>query len=112
MKGFLLLKTFRERLLYFVIGACYQLFLRTLNKHTSTVISRIILRKPGKTLNQMIYIYIKSKNIDIPPSILNNGKCITESATIANIFNDFFHSAVPIIQSKIKFSCKSFNIFL
>ena len=53
-----------------------------------------------------------SKNIDIPSSILNNGKCNKESATIANIFNDFFHSAAPVIQSKIKFSCKSFNEYL
>ena len=48
---------------------------------------------------------MKSKNSDIPSSILNNGKCITESTTIANIFNDFFHFVAPAIQSKIKFSC-------
>ena len=55
---------------------------------------------------------MKSKNSDIPSSILNNGKCITESTTFANIFNDFFHSVAPAIQWKIKFSCKSFNEYL
>ena len=55
---------------------------------------------------------MKSKNSDIPSSILNNGKCITESTTFANIFNDFFHSVATAIQSKIKFSCKSFNDYL
>ena len=33
---------------------------------------------------------MKSKNSDIPSFFLNNGKCITESTTIGNIFNDFF----------------------
>ena len=55
---------------------------------------------------------MKSKNSNIPSSILNNGKCITESTTIANIFNDLFHSVVPAIQLKITFSCKSFNEYL
>ena len=55
---------------------------------------------------------MKSKNSDIPSSILNNGKCITESKTFANIFNDFFHFIAPTIQSKIKFTCKSFNEYL
>ena len=55
---------------------------------------------------------MKSKNNDITSSILNNGKCITESTAIAKIFNEFFHSAAPGIQSKIKFSCKSFNDYL
>ena len=44
--------------------------------------------------------------------ILNNGKYIRESTTIANIFNVFFHSVAPAIQSKIKFSCKSFTEYL
>ena len=44
---------------------------------------------------------MKSKQSDIPSSILSNGKCITESAAIANIFNDFFHSVAPASQSKI-----------
>ena len=55
---------------------------------------------------------MKSKNSDIPSSILNNGKYITKSITIANIFNDFFHSVALAIQSKIKFSCKSFSEYL
>ena len=50
---------------------------------------------------------MKSKNSDISSSILSNGKCFTESAVIANTFNDFFHSVTPAIQSKIKFSYKS-----
>ena len=40
---------------------------------------------------------MKSQNSDIPLSILNNGKCIAEYKTIANIFNDFFHSVVTAI---------------
>ena len=44
---------------------------------------------------------MKSKNSDILSSILNNGKCITESTTIANMFNDFLQSVAPEIQSKI-----------
>ena len=55
---------------------------------------------------------MKSKNRGILSSILNNAKSITKSTTIANIFNDFFHYVAPSIQSKIKFSCKSFNEFL
>ena len=55
---------------------------------------------------------MKSKNSDIPSSSLNNGKYITKSTTIANIFNGFFHSVVPAIQSKIKFSCKKFSEYL
>ena len=55
---------------------------------------------------------MKSKNSDIPSSLLNNGKCITESTTIANIFNDFFHSVPAAIKSKIMFSFKLFDDFL
>ena len=56
---------------------------------------------------------MKSKNSNISSSILNNGKCITESTTIANIFNDFFHSVVPAIQSKLRFLVNHLmNIFL
>ena len=55
---------------------------------------------------------MKSKNSDIPTSILNNWKCITESTTIANIFNDFSHSVAPEIQLKIKLSCKSVSDYL
>ena len=55
---------------------------------------------------------MKSKNSDIPSSILDNGKYIIKSTTIANIFNDFLHSVAPAVQSKIKFSCKSFSEYL
>ena len=55
---------------------------------------------------------MKSKNSDISSSILSNGKCITESTTVENIFNYFFLSVAPVIQSKIKFRCKSFNDYL
>ena len=48
---------------------------------------------------------MKSKNSDIPSSVLNNGKCITNLMIL-------FHSVAPAIQSKIKFSCKSFNEYL
>ena len=50
--------------------------------------------------------------IDCSLSVLNNGKYSTESATITNIFTDFFHSVAPPIQLKIKFSCKSFYDYL
>ena len=49
---------------------------------------------------------------NIPSYILNNRKCMTEPATIANKFNDFFHSVAPATQSKMKFSCESFNDYL
>ena len=52
---------------------------------------------------------MESKNSDILSSVLTNVTCITESTTIANIYNDFFHSAEPAVQSKIKFSCKLCN---
>ena len=55
---------------------------------------------------------MKSKSSDIPSSILNNGKYITKSTTIDNIFNDFFHSVALAVQSEIKFSCKSFSEYL
>ena len=45
-------------------------------------------------------------------SILSDGKCIAESTTLVNIFNDFFHSVAPAIQSKIKFSYKSSKNYL
>ena len=68
------------------------------------------IKKTWKDIKSIIYM--KSKNSDIPSSILNNGKCITKSTTIANIFNDFFHSVAPAVQSKIKFFCKSFSEYL
>ena len=43
------------------------------------------IKKTCKDIKSM-----KSKNSHIPSSIIKNGKCITESTTIANIFNVFF----------------------
>ena len=68
------------------------------------------VQKTWKVIKSIISI--KGKNSDIPSPFLNNGKYITESTTIANIFNDFCHSAPPAIHSKMKFSCKSFNDYL
>ena len=63
------------------------------------------IKKTWKCIKSIISM--KSKNSDIPSSILDNGKCFTESAFIANLFNDFVHSVEPAIQSKIKCSFKS-----
>ena len=47
---------------------------------------------------------MKSKNSDIPSTILNNGKCITESTTIANKFNDFFFISLHLqFNQKLSF---------
>ena len=68
------------------------------------------IKKTWKGIKSIISM--KSKNSDIPSSILDNGKYIIKSTTIANIFNDFLHSVAPAVQSKIKFSCKSFSEYL
>lgn len=73
------------------IGTCSQFFLRSLNKYTSSLhISRKILHTKKKGIKGIKSITsTKSKNNNISSSFLNNGKYITESITIANIFNDF-----------------------
>ena len=57
------------------------------------------IKKTWKGIKSIIFM--KSKNSDIPSTILNNRECITESTTITNIFNYFFHSVATAIQSKI-----------
>ena len=59
-----------------------------------------------------INIYMKNKNSYIPSSILNNGKCIAESITIANIFNYYIFSFSCTYKPIKNFSCKSFKDFL
>ena len=72
-------------------------------------------------VNETVDIYLQNLNNllkkhaplkKLLSSIFNNGKCITESTTIANIFNDFFHSVAPAIQSSKDYlpSKNSFSI--
>ena len=55
---------------------------------------------------------MKRKNNDTPSIIRNYEKYINDSIAIANTFNKFFVSVAENVQSKIKFSNKSFRSFL
>ena len=55
---------------------------------------------------------MKHKNNDTPSIIRNEEKYINDPITIANTFNNFFASIAETVQSKIKFSNKSFRRFL
>ena len=95
----------------------YRNLLSTLLKDSKNILPLLfqrkyleISRKKGKILN--LIISMKSKSNDIPLSTFNSEQYITESATIANIFNDFCHSVAPAIQSQIRFSYKSSTYYL
>ena len=53
----------------------------------------------------------KSSN-DSPTLIIYEGNFTADPFSIANVFNDFFSTAAQKMQSKIKFSRKSFSDFL
>ena len=55
---------------------------------------------------------VKHKNNDTPSIIRNNEKYINDPIAIANTFNNFFTSIAETVQSKVKFSNKSFRTFL
>ena len=55
---------------------------------------------------------MKHKNKDTPSLNRNYEKYIHDPTVITNIFNNFFTSIAEIVQSKIKFSNKSFRNFL
>ena len=55
---------------------------------------------------------MKHKNNDTPSIIRNDEKYINDPITITNSFNNFFTSIAETVQSKIKFSNKSFRSFL
>ena len=55
---------------------------------------------------------MKQKNNDTLSLIDKYEKQINDSVAIANNFNNVFTSATEIVYSKIKFSNKSFKIFL
>ena len=55
---------------------------------------------------------MKHKNNDTPSIIRNDEKYINDPIAIANTFNNFFTSIAETVQSKIKFSNKSFRSFL
>ena len=57
-------------------------------------------------------VSVKHKNNDTPCIIRNDEKYINDPITIANTFNNFFTSIAKTVQSKIKFSNKSFRSFL
>ena len=54
---------------------------------------------------------MKSKsNNDSPTLIIHEGNFIADPLSIANVFNGFFSTVAQRVQSKIKFSSKSFQI--
>ena len=53
----------------------------------------------------------KSNN-DSPTSTIYEGNFVADPLSIANVFNDFFSTVAQKVQSKIKFSSKSFSDFL
>ena len=55
---------------------------------------------------------MKYKNNDTPSIIRNDEKYINDPIAIANTFNNFFTSDAGTLQSKIKFSNKSFRSYL
>ena len=57
-------------------------------------------------------VSMKHKNNDTPSMIRNDEKYINDPMAVTNIFNNFFTSIAETIQSKIKFSNKSFRCFL
>ena len=54
---------------------------------------------------------MKQKNNDTPSLITKGEKCINDSVSIANTFNDFFTSVGEMVHAKIKFWDKSFKNF-
>ena len=57
-------------------------------------------------------VSMKQKNNDTPSLITKDEKYINDSVSITNTFNKFFTSVAGIVDSKIKFSNKSFKKFL
>ena len=55
---------------------------------------------------------MKHKNNDTPSIIRNGRKYINDAIAIASTFNNFSTSIAGTVQSKIKFSNKSFRSFL
>ena len=57
-------------------------------------------------------VSVKHKNNDAPSIIKNDEKYINDPIAITNTFNNFFTSIAETVQSKIRFSNKSFRSFL
>ena len=57
-------------------------------------------------------INYKCNDSDIPKIIKDKDTFLSAPKDIANLFNKFFHSVAPNIQSKINFTHKSYNHFL
>ena len=55
---------------------------------------------------------MKHKNNDMPSTIRNDEKYSNDPIAIANTLINFFTLVAETVQSKIKFSNKSFRIFL
>ena len=69
------------------------------------------IQKTWKAIKSIISMKNKSNN-DSRTSIIHEGNFIADPLSIANIFNDFFSTVAQKVQSKIKFSSKSFSDFL
>ena len=69
------------------------------------------IKKTWKGIKSIISMKNKSNN-DSPTPIIHEGNFIADPLSIANAFNDFFSAVAQKVQSKIKFSSKSFSDFL
>ena len=69
------------------------------------------IKKIWKGVKSIISMKNKSNN-DSPTLIIHEGNFIADPLSIANVFNDFFSTVAQKVQSKIKFSRKSFSDFL
>ena len=57
-------------------------------------------------------ISLKELSNVAPSTILGNGRSLTESQDIANVFNKYFVNVATDIQSSIRYSKNNFNDFL
>ena len=68
------------------------------------------IKKTWKGIKSIISMKNISNN-DSPTSIIHEGNFIADRLSIANAFNDFVSTVAQKMQSKIKFSSKSFSDF-
>ena len=69
------------------------------------------IKKTWKGIKSITSMKNKNNN-DSPTSIIHEENFIADPLSIANVFNDFFSTVAQKVQSKIKFSRKSFSDFL
>ena len=69
------------------------------------------IKKTWKGIKSITSMKNKNNN-DSPTSIIHEENFIADPLSIANVFNGFFSAVAQKVQSKIKFSRKSFSDFL